>query len=102
MRYLVVVAETAEDDLKVILDYVALESPLRAERMAARLEQAVADLADSAMRYAEMPVNDPRNVRRRVVGSYAIYYRVEGSRVDVLHILHGARDAKKLLFPDET
>lgn len=34
-------------------------------------------------------------------GNYLIFFRVSDEAVDVLHILHGARDYEKLLFGDE-
>ncbi len=39
-------------------------------------------------------------IRRRTYGNYLIFYRVSGTAVEVLHILHGARDVERILFPD--
>jgi plasmid stabilization system protein ParE len=41
-------------------------------------------------------------VRHRVHGNYQIFYRVLGQpteRIDVIHVLHGARDFAAILFP---
>jgi toxin ParE1/3/4 len=39
-------------------------------------------------------------LRRRPFGSYLIFYRVGTETVEVVHILHGARDYEPLLFPE--
>jgi plasmid stabilization system protein ParE len=33
------------------------------------------------------------------IGDYLVFYRVTGSRVEILHVLHGARDYELLLYP---
>jgi plasmid stabilization system protein ParE len=40
-------------------------------------------------------------VRHRVHGSYQIFFRVTGQpeRIDVIHVLHSARDIAAILFP---
>ena len=40
-------------------------------------------------------------LRRRIYGSYLIFYRIRDDTVEVLHVLHGARDYDKILFPDD-
>ncbi len=35
-------------------------------------------------------------IRRKVFGNYLIFYRIEQNRIDVVRILHGARDYEKL------
>jgi len=38
-------------------------------------------------------------VRRRPHGNYLIFYRVGAEQVEILHVLHGARDYEPILFP---
>ena len=40
-------------------------------------------------------------IRRRVYGNYLIFYRTMSDAVEVLHVLHGARDYENLIFPDD-
>lgn len=40
-------------------------------------------------------------MRRRVHGADLIFYRIGEDAVEVLHILHGARDYERILFSDE-
>ena len=48
-----------------------------------------------------LPDWEDRGVRRRSHGNYLIFYRVHADQVEVLHVLHGARDYERILFPDE-
>ncbi|MEH2524525.1 plasmid stabilization system protein ParE [Bradyrhizobium sp. AZCC 2176] len=40
-------------------------------------------------------------IRRRPFGRFLIFYRVNKDAIEVVHILHGARDYEFLLFPGE-
>jgi toxin ParE1/3/4 len=57
---------------------------------------------------AEMPKAFPllgqrpgSGIRRRVHGDYLIFYIFLTDRIDILHILHGARDSESMLFPED-
>lgn len=39
-------------------------------------------------------------MRRVPFGDYLVFYRGRADRVVVLHMLHGATDYEKLLFPE--
>ena len=47
-----------------------------------------------------MPRYEHLGIRRRVYGSYLIFYRVRTAEIEVLHILHGAMNYEPLLFPE--
>lgn len=40
-------------------------------------------------------------LRRKVFGNYLIFYDVGADAVEILHILHGARDYAQIIFPGE-
>jgi plasmid stabilization system protein ParE len=48
-------------------------------------------------------IADPksRGMRRVAHGNYLIFFRIVDARVEVVHVLHGARDYEHLLFPDD-
>ena len=98
MKYRVVVSDKASADLLEIGLYLSDESPAVSMRVLRRLRAAAAELGDRAMRFSLVPRHEGAGFRRRVVGSYNIYYRVRGDVVDVMHVLHGARDAGPLIF----
>jgi toxin ParE1/3/4 len=97
---IVVVTAKAEADLERIGDHIALSNPLRALSF-------VQELRQSCERLAEMPEGFPlvkryeaSDVRRRIHGNYLIFYRIGTSTIDVIHVLHGAMDYERLLFPE--
>ena len=48
-----------------------------------------------------VPRYERHGVRHRAYGNYQIFYRVVGdppARIDILHVLHGARDYASILF----
>ena len=47
-----------------------------------------------------MPDRESAGIRRKVHGNYLIFYRLGGNEVEIPHMLHGARDYERLLFPD--
>jgi toxin ParE1/3/4 len=46
------------------------------------------------------PRHEHLGIRRRPFGNYLIFYRVAADAIEVVHILHGARDYEPLLFPE--
>ena len=64
------------------------------------LRTSFTDLATLPERHSLVPRYEARGVRRRVHGNYLIFYRAEADRVVVIHILNGAMDYERILFPD--
>lgn len=91
----------AERDLQSIFEYLFDESPPAAARTLDRLEEASLELGSRATLYPLVPWHEDTGVRRRVVGSYSVYYVIEGGAVEVVAILHSARDADRILFRED-
>lgn len=89
----------AESDLEGIGDYIARDNPARALSFVRELRAKCLSLGETPMAFPVVPRYEAHALRRRVHGNYAIFYRVEGKRVGVLHILHGAMDYAAILFP---
>lgn len=100
-RHHVRIANEARRDLVEIGQYIALESPTLAVRTLRRLRSAMAELGDRALFYSLVPHHEQSGIRRRVVGTHSLYYRIRGETVEVLHVMHGARDERPLLFPGD-
>ncbi len=47
-----------------------------------------------------VPRYERYGIRRRSHGNYLIFYQISGERIDVIHVLHGAREYLRLLLPD--
>jgi len=48
-----------------------------------------------------VPRYEHNGIRRRPFGSFLIFYRVGIDAIEVIHILHRARDYEPLLFPED-
>jgi plasmid stabilization system protein ParE len=97
----VIIAETAESDLEAIGDYIALDNPARAITFVRELRAKCLELARMPQRFPILPHRPQSGIRRRVVGNYLILFQIGGDAVDVLHILNGAMDYERIMFPDE-
>jgi len=63
------------------------------------LREACLALAEAPEAYTLVPRYEAASIRRRVYGNYLIFYRILDRDVQVLHVLHGARDYEAILFP---
>jgi len=64
------------------------------------LREKCESLADAPRGYPLVPRHEHLGIRRRPFGNYLIFYRVGTSAIEVVHVLHGARDYERLLFPE--
>ncbi len=91
----------AEADLETIGDYIARDNPMRAITFIAELREKCLGLANMPLGFPLVRRYEQSGVRHRVHGNYQIFYRPVGNpveRIDILHILHGARDYMSILF----
>lgn len=88
----------AKADLQQIGDYIAKDNPSRALSFVDELEQKCLTIATSAKAFPLVPRYEKYGIRRRVHGSYLIFYRVEAEQVVIVHVLHGAMDYAAILF----
>jgi toxin ParE1/3/4 len=97
---IVVITEAAEADLEAIGDWIAADNPARALTFVLELRDRCLALADMPRAYPLVPRYEHLGVRRRSHRDYLIFYRIAGERIEVLHVLHGARDYEPILFPE--
>jgi plasmid stabilization system protein ParE len=64
------------------------------------LRESCLTLAHSPRAYPVVARYEHYGIRRRRSGSYLIFYRIGARAIEVVHILHGARDYERLLFPE--
>ncbi|MHB2265562.1 type II toxin-antitoxin system RelE/ParE family toxin [Aliihoeflea sp. PC F10.4] len=93
----VVIADAAWSDLADIFRAVSMERPIVAERLIDALHERCRSLGDNALAFPIVNGYEHLGIRRRIYGKYLIFYRCRDDVVEVLHILHGARDYEKLL-----
>ena len=87
------VTRAAEDDATEIHDHIARDSPRAALEWLGELERQVASLERFPLRFPVIPEARDLGVEYRhlVYGNYRTVYRVEGSTVWIVRIVHGAR-----------
>ncbi|VVE88045.1 type II toxin-antitoxin system RelE/ParE family toxin [Pandoraea bronchicola] len=88
-------------DLESIGDYIARDNPRRAVTFIQELRDKCLSLAEMPLAFPVVPRYERYGIRHRVYGNYQIFYRVVESddRIDVVHILHSARNYAAVLFP---
>jgi plasmid stabilization system protein ParE len=97
---IVLITAQAEADLERIGEHIAEESPQRAISFVRELRETCEGLGDMPKRFPLAPRFERVGIRRRVHGSYLIFYRIGQETIDVIHVLHGAMDYEPLLFPE--
>lgn len=97
----VVLTESALTELTEIGRYIKRDNPRRAATFVRELYKCCEQLGGMPRAYPLLPAHEDRGIRRRVHGQYLIFYRVEADAVEMLHVLHGARDYEPILFPDD-
>ena len=90
----------AERDLTEICSHIAQYNRQRSITFGLELEAACYGLATMPSAYAFVPGHQKTGIRRRPHGDYLIFYRVKDSVVEVVRVLHGARDYERVLFPE--
>jgi len=98
---IVTITAEAEADLEQIAIYVAEQSPRSALELVRELRERCESLLDAPRGYPLVPRYEHLDIRRRPFGRFLIFYRVGTDAIEVIHILHGARDYESLLFPEE-
>lgn len=96
----VVLSAAAKADLIEIGDYIAAGSCQRARTFVDELVACCRQLATMPRAFPLVMPEKAAGVRRRPYRDCVIFYRIEGETVQVLHVLHGARDQDWLLFPE--
>jgi toxin ParE1/3/4 len=97
---IVVVTAEAEADLDQITTYIAERSIEIALNFVQELREKCESLADAPRGYPLVPRLEHLGIRRHPFGNYLIFYRVGTNAIEVVHVLHGARDDERLLFPE--
>jgi len=93
---------SGQKNLLAIMDYVQSVNPSAARQLSARLRSR----ADSLRLFPEsgriVPEFPHRGWRELIVGNYRLIYRIrsEARRVEILAIVHGARELTEGLVPE--
>jgi toxin ParE1/3/4 len=97
----VVVTEAALEDLFRIARFIESDSPARAVSFIDELHDRCRRLGGMPKAYPLIPGRELSGIRRRPHGNYLIFYRITDRAVEVLHVLNGAQDYERILFPED-
>ncbi len=84
--------DTAQDHLGAIYAYIAQDSPEYALRMVDRLTRRSQQIAVAPLSGRRVPEYDLDQIREVIERPYRIIYHIGAGRIDVIAVLHGARD----------
>lgn len=73
------------------MDYVAQHSPRYAQGLVDRITRKTEQLAQFPQLGAEVPEYEDESIRELLEHPYRIIYRVREDRVEILSVVHGAR-----------
>lgn len=79
------------DDLRRLLEYISVDSPITARRFAQRIVERVEQLTTHPLSGSVIPEDDEEVYRQLVQGKYRLIYRVDGDRVIIIADHHAAR-----------
>jgi len=83
--------DTARDHLRAIHDYVARNSPQYALRVVDRLTRRSQQIAEFPLSGREVPEFAVPQVRQVLEGPFRIIYYIKSDQIDVVAVIHGAR-----------
>jgi toxin ParE1/3/4 len=84
---------TAQDHLDAIYAYIAQDSPEYALRMVDRLTRRSQQIAAAPLSGRRVPEYDMDQIREVIENPYRIIYHIKPDHIDVIAVLHGARNA---------
>lgn len=88
----VVWTQTAQEHLEAIYGYIARDSERYALRMVDRLTRRSEQIASAPLSGRRVPEYELQQIREVFEGSYRIIYHIKPDRIEVLAVLHGARN----------
>jgi plasmid stabilization system protein ParE len=95
---MVIVSAAAESDLESIGDWIGEQNPDRAFTFVRELRERCYGLADLPKAYPLVPRYEHTGIRRRPYGDYLIFYRIDKQTIEIVRVIHGARNYETILF----
>ena len=95
------VSPEAEADIDEIGRYISRDSPTRAASFMQELLAACHAVGQFPSAAPIMAGQAGGELRRKVFGRYLIFYRVTPTLVEIVRVLHGARNVQRILFRND-
>ncbi|WP_430015456.1 type II toxin-antitoxin system RelE/ParE family toxin [Microcystis protocystis FBCC-A270] len=84
--------ETAVNHLSSIYNYISQNSPQYAQRLVERLTRRSEQIANFPFSGRLVPEFETEQIREVIEGSYRIIYYIKPDQIDVIAVLHAARN----------
>jgi addiction module RelE/StbE family toxin len=84
--------ETAVNHLSFIYNYISQNSPQYAQRLVERLTRRSEQIANFPFSGRLVPEFETEQIREVIEGSYRIIYYIKPEQIDVIAVLHAARN----------
>jgi toxin ParE1/3/4 len=97
----VIWTEPALKDLHDLVEYIARDSAVYAERFGLRVVHAPRRLEQAPLLGRMVPEFSDQTIRELIYGSYRIIYKVREQACFVVAIIHGSRVIREHLEPSE-
>lgn len=97
MAHRLIWSKQAADDLETVVRYIAQDSSYYARRTARRIIDACEALLEMPTASAIVPELQSAEYRQSIVWPYRIIVRLRGDSIEIVAIIHGARDATRIL-----
>lgn len=95
------IVESAQQDIAQIRDYIAAEDVEASSRFLANIDR-VLGLLEYQPRMGRARADLRSGIRLIPLGSYVMAYTIGRVRIDVVRVLHGARDLRSVLNEKRT
>lgn len=96
----VVISGVALDDIFHIGLSIKQDNPARAASFVDELYRSCREVGFMPHAFPLPHGHAVSGIRRRVHGNYLIFYRIGPEAVEILRVLHGAREYDQILFPE--
>lgn len=97
----VVFSQNAEQDLEGIADWIARDNPERARSFVADLVMACKAIGRAPRGYPLVDRRRDPTLRRRIHGNHLIFFEIGSKEIEILHVIHGARDYAQVVFASD-
>lgn len=94
-KFSIVRSPLAKADIRSIFLIIAEHSPAAATQIVERIDRRIRQLADFPELGPERPDLAP-GLRFLVEGNYLVLYRLAENRIEIVRVIHGARDLTAL------
>jgi toxin ParE1/3/4 len=92
-KYRVEITQIAEADLQEIHRYISIDNQVAADQLLNDIERQIDSLVKFPLRSPVIPDAKElgREYRQIIHGNYRTIFRIDGARVIIMRIIHGAR-----------